>query len=251
MILYANPSSSPKPVKRKRRATTATKAQKRAATKGGSAMAKQHRSAAQKAATARMLAANKRRKRHHNPSPRRAKSRRRYHAAAPRSYSRRRRHHNPTFGRGILGELASMDGLILLGSAAVAPTAVNMIADKVIPTQYATGYTGLLAKAAIAAALVFGIDRGLKQRKAAIGFAAGSLGSLLADGYRLVMVRQTLPASVTATPAASGMADEIAKNPTLYQSLMNGSQYSSLNGYESVPAMAGYDLTMGGYESLN
>lgn len=215
-------------------------------------MTRKHRSPAQRAATRKMLAANRARKRHHNPSTRKATRRRSYSAAAPRHHRRRRVHRNPTFGRGILGELASMDGLILLGSAAIAPTAVDMIADKVIPAQYATGYTGLIGKAAIAAAIVWGLDRFGKQRKAAIGFAAGSLGSILAQTYRTVMVNRALPATVTATPAQQGMADEIAKNPTLYNTLMNGNPYSSLNGYEMAP-MGGYEVApgMGGFESLN
>jgi hypothetical protein len=216
-------------------------------------MAKRHRSAAQKAATRKMLAANRSRKRHHNPSRRKATRRRTYSAAAPRHHRRRRVHRNPSFGRGILGELASMDGLILLGSAAIAPVTVDFIADKVIPTQYATGYTGLIGKAAIAVAGAWALDRLAKQRKAAIGFAAGSLGSLLLQTYRTVMVKQSLPAVATASPQAQGMADEIAKNPTLYNSLMNGNPYASLNGYEATPGMGAYDVApgMGGYESLN
>jgi hypothetical protein len=204
-----------------------------------------------------MLAANRSRKRSHNPSsPRHAKRRRRsrvgYYTKGSMPYRRRRTHRNPAF-KGILGELASMGGLILLGSAAIAPTTVNMIADKLIPAQYATGYTGLLGKAVIAGAAVWLLDDVVKQRKAAIGFAAGSLGTILAEGYKLVMVRRALPAAVTATPAQHGMADEIAKNPTLYRSLMEGQPYgNSLNGYEAAP-MGAYDMApaMNGFESLN
>lgn len=244
MILFANPSTRP------HKAATATKARKRAVKKGASAMAKKHRSAAQKAATARMLAANRSRKRHKNPShhaPRKAARRYARHAAPAR---RRRVHRNPTFARGILGELASMDGLILLGSAAAAPTVVDFIAAKVVPVQYSTGWPGLLAKAAIAAAGVYALDHFGKQRKAAIGFAAGSLGSLLAQTYRTFMVNQALPPSVTTTSPATG--DEIARNPTLYNALMNGGGYGSMNGYEVAP-MGGYDLAPVGddFVSLN
>ncbi len=243
MLIYANPSPRPK---RKRKAPTATKARKRTVKKGAS-MAK-HRSAAQKAATRRMLAANKSRKRHRNPSARKATRSRRRYAAAPARH-RRRTHRNPsTFGRGILGELASMDGLILLGSAAAAPTIIDFLGAKIIPAQYQAGWTGLLAKAALAAAAVYAIDKYGKQRKAAIGFAAGSLGSILALGYRTFMVQQAAPAVVAATPAAG---DEIARNPALYDALMNGGH--SLNGYEMAP-LGGYTETPGmgmDFESLN
>lgn len=207
-----------------------------------------HRTAAQKRATARLVAMNKSRKRHKNPSSRKATSRRRYHSnPAP---ARRRRHRNPSvggFSRGILGDLASKDGLMLLGAAAVAPTVVEAIAGYVVPVKYNSGWTGLLARAAIAGAVVYGIDRFLKQRKAAVGFAAGAGGSLLMQAYRTYQVGQTLPA---ATPAP--VADEIAKNPRLYENLMNGDQYSSMNGYAATP-MDGYAATPMGdpYESLN
>lgn len=248
MLIYANPSTRPTV------ATPSTKTRRRrAATKKGPTMAKRHRSAAQKAATKRMLAANRSRKRHRNPS------------AAPRKATRRRRHHNPstapsrrrgrvaTYSRGILGELASKDGLMLLGAAAVAPTVVDFIAAKVVPTQYASGWTGLLAKAAIAAAGAYALDKVAKQRKAAIGFAVGAGGSLIALAYRTFQAQQTLPAAAAATPAAAdALADEIAANPTLYRSLMDGSQWESLNGYSAAP-MGGYAATPMGdeWESLN
>jgi len=249
MLIYANPSTRPP------KAPTTTKTRRRrAATKKGPTMAKRHRSAAQKAATKRMLAANRSRKRHHNPS------------RAPRKATRRRaRHHNPsaaprrlrgrasTYTRGILGELASKDGLMLLGAAAIAPTAVDWIAEKVVPVQYASGWTGLLAKAAIAAAGAYALDKVAKQRKAAIGFAVGAGGSLIALAYRTFQAQQTLPAAAATSPAAQdALADEIAANPTLYRSLMDGSQWDSLNGYAAAP-MGGYAAAPMGdeWDSLN
>jgi len=208
-----------------------------------------HRSPAQRAATQKLIRYNKSRKRHHNPSPRKATKRRRYAAANPRHHSRRRVHRNPGgFGRGILGELASKDGLMLLGAAAIAPTAVDMVAAAVVPIQYSMGLTGLAAKGAIAVGLTYAVDRFI-NRKAAIGFAAGSLGSLLLAGYKTFMTQQALPAAVTAN--APAVADEIAKNPTLYKSLMDSGDWSSLNGYAATP-MGGYAATpMGDWESLN
>jgi hypothetical protein len=246
MLIYANPSTPPAK-RRKRKASPATPA-RNGRKKGALLMAKRHRSAAQKAATRKMLAANKSRKRHRNPAPRKATRRRR--AVSHNPVSRRRRtHRNPstaTFGRGILGELASKDGLMLLGAAAVAPTVVDFVADKIVPTQYASGWVGLIAKATIAAAGAYALDRFLKQRKAAIGFAVGAGGSLIAQAYKTYMVQTTLP---TVTPA---QGDEIAKNPALYRTLMDGDQYASLNGYAAAP-MGGYDMTPMGdqWESLN
>lgn len=246
MLIYANPSTRP------HKATPSTKTRpRRAASKKGPKMAK-HRSAAQKAATKRMLAANRSRKRHRNPSaaPRKATRRRRHNpSAAPR----RRRGSVSTYSRGILGELASKDGLMLLGAAAVAPTVVDFIAEKVVPVQYASGWTGLLAKAAIAAAGAYALDKVAKQRKAAIGFAVGAGGSLIALAYRTFQAQQTLPASAAPAGAAKdALADEIAANPTLYRSLMDGSQWDSLNGYNTVP-MGGYAATPMGdeWDSLN
>lgn len=248
LLIYANPST--KPTKRKRKAgPSATKARKpRAVKKGASAMAKKHRSPAQKRATERMLAANRSRKRHRNPSPRKARSRRRYAAAAP-SHRRRRVHRNPGgFSRGILGELASMDGLMLLGAAAVAPTVVDAVSDMVVPVQYRAGWTGLLAKAILAAGGTWAIYKYV-NRKAGIGFAAGAGGSLLNLAYRTFRTQQALPAAVTQTTPA--VADEIAKNPTLYRSLMESGDFTSLNEYAVTP-LAGYvEAPTAGYESLN
>lgn len=243
MIIYANPST--RPIKAK---TTTRTRRRRAASKKGHTMARKHRTPAQNRATRRMLAANRSRKRHRNPSaaPRKA-TRRRHHN--PSHAPRRRRYRNPSsagFGRGILGELASKDGLMLLGSAALAPTLVDMAAGYIVPVQYQSGWTGLLAKAAIAGAAVYVLDRYAKQRKAAIGFAAGAGGSLIALAYRTFQAQQAIPA------AAPAVADEIAKNPTLYENLMRGGgDYSALNGYAAAP-MGGYDVApMGAFESLN
>lgn len=243
LIIYANPSPRP------HKAKTATKAKRKriAAPKGAKPMAK-HRTAAQKRATARLVALNRSRKRHKNPSSRKAKSRRRY--AVHHNPTRRRRvHRNPSggFTKGILGDLASKDGLMLLGAAAVAPTVVETIAGYVVPVQYNSGWTGLLARAAIAGGAVYVLDHFLKQRKAAIGFAAGAGGSLIMQAYKTYQVAQVVPA-----PTPAPVQDQIAKNPALYDQLMNGGQYDSLNGYAATP-MGSYAATPMGdpYESLN
>lgn len=233
MLIYANPSTRPP-----KATPTPTKAKRKrnAATKGAKPMAK-HRSAAQRAATKRMLAANKSRKRHRNPAPRKAKSRRRY--SAPVASSRRRRYRNPGIlsgGKSFLGELASTQGLIMLGAAAAAPTVVDMIHEKVVPTAYRFGWWGLLTKAILAGGIAYGLDRVVKQRKAAIGFAVGAGGSLIAQAVKTFQVAQAIP---NVDPPAQ---DQIAQNPALYRELMNnGGSFSSVNGYEMSP--------VGGYET--
>lgn len=245
MLIFANPSTRPP------KATPKTKAKRKrnAASKGASAMAKKRRSAAQRAATARMLAANKSRKRHHNPAPRRAKSRRRYAAPAVR-HTRRRRHHNPGMlagGKSFLGELASTQGLIMLGAAAVAPTAVDMLHERIVPDAYRFGWWGLATKALLAGGIAYALDRVVKQRKAAIGFAVGAGGSLIAQAVRTWQVVQAVPA------VAPAVSDAIAENPAMFNQLMNnGGDFGSMNGYEQAP-LAGYEAApLGGeFDSLN
>lgn len=245
MIVFSNPSPRP------RKATPTTKAKRKsvAASKGAKPMAKR-RSAAQRAATARMLAANRSRKRHHNPRHRKVSARRRYSNPAPRRASHRRRvHRNPSLSsaRSFLGELASSQGLIMLASAAAAPTVVDMATGYLVPVQYQSGYTGLVAKAAIAFGIAYAIDRFGKQRKAAIGFAVGAAGNLIATAVKTYQVASVIP---TVAPAVQ---DQIAENPAMYQALMAGSgDYGSLNGYTSVP-MSGYEQAPlnDEFESLN
>lgn len=245
MLIFANPSTRPKT------ATPKTKAKRKrsAATKGAKPMAKR-RSAAQRAATARMLAANKSRKRHRNPAPRKAKSRRRRYAAAPVSYKRRRRHRNPGIiagGRSFLGELASTQGLIMLAAAAAAPTVVDMAHEKIVPDAYRFGWWGLATKALLAGGIAYALDRVAKQRKAAIGFAVGAGGSLIAQAVRTWQVVQAVP---TVAPAVS---DAIAENPAMFNQLMgNGGAFGSLNGYEAAP-LGGYEEAPLGaeFDSLN
>lgn len=233
MLIYANPSTRPPKAK-----STPTKAKRKrnAASKGAKPMAKR-RSAAQRAATKRMLAANKSRKRHHNPSPRKARSRRRY--SAPVAHSRRRRYRNPGIlsgGKSFLGELASTQGLLMLGAAAVAPTAVDMIHERIVPDAYRFGWWGLLTKALLAGGIAYGLDRVVKQRKAAIGFAVGAGGSLIAQAVKTFQVAQALPA------VAPPVQDQIAQNPAMYRELMNNNgNFGSMNGYEMAP-VGGYEL---------
>lgn len=219
MLIYANPSTRP--------------ARRRATKKGASIMKRKR--------TTRRRATSRRRTVTKNPVIRR---RRRVHRN-PGVITRTRRRIG-TSARGILGELASKDGLMLLGAAAIAPTAVDLVAEKIVPAQYQAGWTGLLAKAAIAGAAVWAIDKFLKQRKAALGFAVGSGASLLAQAVKMYRVGQAMP---SAPPA---VADEIARNPALFEQVVRG-DFSSLNGYNMAP-VGGYDMApVGGMdlESMN
>jgi len=177
--------------------------------------------------------------------------RRRRVSAAP--VRRRRVHRNPSgfASKGILKELASMDGLILVGSAVLAPTVCDLAVDTIVPAQYRQGWTGLIARAGIVGLGAWALDRWLKQRKAALGFAIGGGAQVLAQGIRMARVTMSNPR------IAPAVADEIAKNPSAYDALMSGN-YNSLNGYEMAP-LSGYEMASVGniynagaeYESLN
>lgn len=207
MIIFANPSTG-RPVK-KRKATPATPARK-GRKKGAGTMAK-HRSAAQKAATARLLAWNRKHrgaKRHRNPSnpPRKAARRR---SAAVHSY---RRHRNPSSGGGflkggVLGELLSKEGLLMVGGAFVAPMAADFIQEKIMPS--ATGWTKILVKAGIIGAGAWAIDKFLKQRKAAVAFGVTGGAVLAADALRLYRGQMA--------GLSEGEADYLATRPELMQ----------------------------------
>ena len=209
MLIYANPTTRP--------------ARGRASKKGPK-MARKKRTTRRRAVSRRKAAAPV-----INPRVRR----RRVHRN-PAVSKRRRVHRNPSFARGVLGELASMDGVMLLGAAIIAPTAVDFVVEKIVPVQFRDGWYGLAAKLALVAAGAYAIDRWGKQRKAAIGFAVGGGANLLAQGFKMMRVTQKAPAI---DPA---QADEIARNPSAYDALMSGS-YASLNGYGEVP-MAGYEM---------
>lgn len=219
MLIFANPSTpSPRPARRRTK-------------KKGSPMATKKRK------TRRRVSA---RKVHRNPAP--AKRRRRSYKMHSAPKRRRRTTRNPGAfsARGILGELASMNGVILIGSAVVAPTVTNM-AVSYLPENFRTGYTGLMAKAVIVGIGAYALDRFVKSRHAALGFAIGGLGTVINDGINVMRVRQALPPTVTA--AQEGLADELAKNPAAFRSIMDGN-FNSLNGlggYENMP-VNGYEV---------
>jgi hypothetical protein len=215
MLIYANPSST-----RPRRAR---------ATKKGEPMAKRRKVSHKRRAVSR-------RRVHHNPAPR---------IRSERSPIRRARRAVSRGASNFLGELASKDGMILLASAAAAPAVVNLISEKLVPAQYKLGWTGILAKAGITIGLAYVVDRYAKQRKAAIGIAAGGLGVIISDAVNFYRVTNSVPSAPVA------VQDQISKNPAMLSALVDG-DYNSLNGYAMAP-MAGYEMAPMGedYDALN
>lgn len=221
-------------------------------------MSRKRRSPAQRAATLKMLAANRRRKRSVNPSRRKVTHRARYHNPTPR-HSRRRRYRNPSEGgRGLLSELMSVNGAIMVGAAALAGPALEFVNDKIIPAQLKSGWTGLLSRAVVAGVGVFALDYAGRKTKvralryAAVGGGIGAFGNLLMEAYKTMRVQQALPPAVTTQAPAIG--EEIVKNPTLYKQLMEAGPYDSLNEYAQTPGIGEYAETpgMGGaFDSLN
>jgi hypothetical protein len=189
------------------------------------------RSAAQRAATARLVAWGKthRRKKRttRNPSHSPRKAVRHYRAKA-----RRRTVRNPSFlpSGGVLGELLSKEGLLMIGGAFVAPMAADFLQEKLMPS--ATGWMKIAVKAAIIGAGAWGIDRFLKQRKAAVAFGVTGAAVLAADAFRLY--RGTMAG------LSDAEADYLATRPELMRAYVNagsgmGDQWSvGLGGPYSV-----------------
>lgn len=179
LLISANPHHF---TPRKRKTATGRKAKPK-----GASMAKRHRSAAQKAATRKMLAANRRRKTHRNPTAKKATYRRRRATHRnPVAVSRRRRsiRRNPSmFSGGILGELISKEGLLMVAGAFAAPMVTDYLQEKLMPT--ATGYTKLAVKAGLVLAGAWAIDRFLKMRKAAIAYGVTGAAVVASDAVQI------------------------------------------------------------------
>ena len=105
-----------------------------------------------------------------------------------RTRTRRRVRRNPSgfsFGPkgGVLGELLSKEGLMMVGGAFVAPMVADFVQEKIMPN--ASGWMKIAVKAAVVAGGAWAIDKFLKQRKAAIAFGVTGAAVLAADGMRL------------------------------------------------------------------
>jgi len=219
LVAITNPTKFPPPAGKKGKSAKLA-ATKPRIVKGASAMAKKHRSAAQKAATRKMLAAN--RAKHRNPSnPRKATRRRTYRAAAPH---RRKTHRNPSYfsGSGVLGELMSKEGLLMVGGAFVAPMAVDFVQEKIWPT--ASGWTKILFKLGLVAAGAWAIDKFGKQRKAAIAFGVTGAAVVASDAVRLY--RGTM------NGLSEGEADFVSTRPELMAAFLQGNAGGMADPYQ-------------------
>lgn len=219
LLISANPASPSHFTGRK--ATTGRKAKK------GATVAKKHRSAAQKAATRKMLAANKARKTHRNPTARKATRRRKSAVHTVAARRRRTVRRNPGFlsgltSGGVLGELISKEGLMMVAGAMAAPMVTDYLQEKIMPT--ATGWTKIALKAALVLGGAFAIDKFLKMRKAAIAYAVTGAAVVASDA---IQIGRGVMAGLSASEA-----DMVATRPDLVARIAQGTGYSrGLAGY--------------------
>lgn len=178
-LIVVNPTHHKKP-----------KAAPKAAPKGHK-MARKHRSPAQKAATRRMIAS--RRRRHKNPTVVHAKrARRRNPSHGRKVYTRRR---NPITSSGLMGELLSKEGLMMVAAVVGTPTLTELAVGYVMPT--ATGTTRSLVKAGLGAAIAWGVYKYV-SKKAGVVVGLVSIGSAVSD-----VINSYMGASTSSVAAAS------------------------------------------------
>lgn len=217
ILISANPSNPRKFTGRKAKPATGRKAHK----KGASPMAKKRRSAAQQAATRKMIAANKR-KVHHNPSARKATKRRKVHHN-PTTARRRKTYRNPSLfgGGGILKELISKEGLMMVAGAMAAPMVTDYLQEKIMPT--ATGWTKVAVKAALVLAGAYGIDKFLKMRKAALAYGVTGAAVVVSDA---IQIGRGVMAGLSAAEA-----DMVATRPDLVARIAQGGYTEGMADY--------------------
>jgi len=168
-------------------------------------MAKRHRSAAQKAATRRMLAAN--RSLHRNPSRKRKVSRRRTVHSNPVSYRRRRTHRNPSRsggGGGLLNELMSKDGLMMVAAIVGTPTVLELAVSYVMPNS--SGMTRTIVKAGLGVGIAWAVYKYLNRK-------AGVVVGLASVGVAATELINSYMASSSSTIAAPRVVGGYLKGP--------------------------------------
>ena len=181
-LIVVNPTHHKKP-----------KAAPKASPKGHK-MARKHRSPAQRAATRRMIAS---RRRHKNPTVVHSKrARRRNPSHSRKVYTRRR---NPMNASGLMGELLSKEGLMMVAAVVGTPTLTELAVGYVMPT--ATGTTRSLVKAGLGAAIAWGVYKYV-SKKAGVVVGLVSIGSAVSDVINSYMGAST--SSVAASSVVKG-----------------------------------------------
>lgn len=145
--------------------------------------------------------------------------------------TRRRARRNPggfmTGAKNLFGEMLSKDGVTMLAAAALTPTAVDFIKDKLAPKT--TGWTGMAVRAGIVAGLAWATDR-FVGRKAALTVGAVGLGTLVAEGINLARAK------------SAGLSDELADIAAQRPELID--HFSS--GYQQSQTMGAYEMGLSG-----
>lgn len=103
-----------------------------------------------------------------------------------RKARKRRVHRNPSAfggGKGILKELLSMEGALMIGAAFAAPMVTDYAQEKLMPS--ASGWTKIAVKAALVGGVAWLLDKYGKQRKAALAYAVTGAAVLASDAVRL------------------------------------------------------------------
>lgn len=208
ILISANPATAKHFKKKKRKATTATG--RKAPKKGASAMAKKHRTPAQVRATKRLVAWTKA---HRGTKKNPAKRRNPYHATAKRHHKVHRRRNPSSFaGKGLLKEILSKDGLLMVAGAFAAPMATDWLQEKIMPS--ATGWTKVALKAGLTVGVAFAIDKFLKMRKVALAYGVTGLAVTAADAVNIARGQM---AGLSASEA-----DMLANRPDLIAQVASG-----------------------------
>jgi len=213
-------------------------------------MAKRRRSAAQIAATRKLVALN----RHKNPARKRRRNpgnpyavttvraaRHPWHKVA-RHRNPIRRHHNPSlFKGGVLGELLSLEGAMMVGAAFAAPITADFIQETVMPS--ASGWIKIGLKAGIIGAGTWAISRFLKKNRVAVAFGVTGAAVLVSDAIHLVRGQ--------VSGLNDAQSDYLSTRPELMDAILSGdldSGFSHVQHHSEELPQLGMNTSLGGYD---
>lgn len=134
------------------------------------------------------------------------------HHYAKKAHKRRRVNRNPSpfgGGKGILKEILSLEGALMVGAAFVAPMVTDYAQEKLMPS--ATGWVKIGVKAGLVGLAAFLIDKYGKQRKAALAYAVTGAAVLASDAVRLARGQMA--------GLSDGEADYLSTRPELSEML--------------------------------